>query len=130
MKKLITLISLGLGLILLLAACSSALAQPDATGGEGETNSSSQASAGPTPTRGPNNVDDYRIVTLLPRDAIPSIDDPQFLDAQAADQEYHPEEEILGVFFDGEARAYSVPLLSGHEIVNDTVAGRKIAVTW
>jgi hypothetical protein len=52
------------------------------------------------------------------------------LTAEEADNEYQPDEEILGVVFDGEARAYSVPLLSSHEIVNDTVSGRKIAVTW
>jgi len=73
---------------------------------------------------------DLEMVTLLPRDAIPAIDNPQFLDVEAADQEYAPDEEVLGIFFDDEARAYSVPLLSGNEIVNDTVAGRKIAVTW
>ncbi len=123
MKKLITLISLGLGMILVLAACSSAP-------GEGNALPSEQAPDVTTASPEPNDIDDYRIVTLLPQDAIPAIDNPQFLDVEAADREYTPDEEILGVFFDGEARAYSVPLLSGHEIVNDTVAGRKIAVTW
>ena len=37
---------------------------------------------------------------------------------------------FLGVEFNGDARAYSVPLLSSHEIVNDTVGGVKISVTW
>lgn len=73
---------------------------------------------------------DYEIVTLLPRDAIPAIDNPQFLSAAEADDYYAPDELILGVEFDGDARAYSVPLLSSHEIVNDTVGGRHIAVTW
>ena len=40
------------------------------------------------------------------------------------------DELVIGVEIDGDARAYSIPYLSGHEIVNDTVAGRKIAVTW
>ena len=130
MKKLITRLSLGLGLILVLAACSSTLVQPAASDGEDAAGSSTQDPVVPTPTREPSDTDDYRIVTLLPRDAIPAIDNPKFLDAESADQEYAPDEEVLGVVFDGEARAYSVPLLSGHEIVNDTVAGRKIAVTW
>lgn len=131
MKKIVILISLSLGLILLLAACSSLGSQPTVTGMDGEQAASSpQAQPDPTANREPNDIDDYRIVTLLPRDAIPAIDNPQFLDAKSADQEYAPDEEILGVAFDGEARAYSVPLLSGHEIVNDTVAGRVIAVTW
>lgn len=74
--------------------------------------------------------DELRIVTLLPKDAIPSIDNPRFYSAAEADAEYAPEELVLGVSFDGESRAYSTALLSGHEIVNDTVAGRPIAVTW
>jgi hypothetical protein len=73
---------------------------------------------------------DLRIVTLLPKDAIPAIFDPEFLSAGEADAYYDPNELILGVEIDGDARAYSIPLLSRHEIVNDTVGGRKIAVTW
>lgn len=83
----------------------------------------------------PNEVTarDYselQIVSLLPRDAIPSIDDPTFLTALEADEEYSPDELVMGVEFNGEARAYSVGLLSRHEIVNDTVGGIEIAVTW
>ncbi len=73
---------------------------------------------------------EYEIITLLPRDAIPAIHDPEFLSAAEADEWYNADEMILGVTFDGQARAYSVPMLSRHEIVNDTVAGVKIAVTW
>ncbi len=78
----------------------------------------------------PESDEDYEIVTLLPRDAIPAIDNPQFLTAAEADEFYDPNELIIGVEFAGDARAYSIPLLSSHEIVNDTVGGEKIAVTW
>lgn len=70
------------------------------------------------------------IVTLLPRDAIPAIDNPRFYSAAEADEEYSPDELVLGVSLGGESRAYSTALLNSHEIVNDTVGGRKIAVTW
>lgn len=70
------------------------------------------------------------IVTLLPRDAIPAIDDPRFYSAAEADAEYAPDELVLGVSLNGDSRAYSTGLLSRHEIVNDTVGGQKIAVTW
>lgn len=73
---------------------------------------------------------DLEIVTLLPRDAIPAIDNPRFLSIPDADDAYDADELVIGVAFDGEARAYSVPFLSSHEIVNDTVGGVKIAVTW
>lgn len=70
------------------------------------------------------------IVTLLGFDAIPSIENPRFVDQIAADNTYDPDELVLGVEIDGDARAYSVPLLSRHEIVNDVVGGKPIAVTW
>lgn len=85
--------------------------------------------ATPTDTN-PGTDPEYEIVTLLPRDAILAIDDPRFYGVSEADQEYGPKELVLGVELDGEARAYSISLLSQHEIVNDTVAGRPIAVTW
>ncbi len=74
--------------------------------------------------------DEYTIVTLLPRDAIPAIDNPEFYSPEEAGEFYAPDELIIGVEFEGDARAYSVPFLSGHEIVNDTVGDHKIAVTW
>jgi hypothetical protein len=70
------------------------------------------------------------IRTLLPKDGIPSIDDPKFATAKEADKFMKPDEMVIGVNIGGDRRAYSVPLLSSHEIVNDVVGGRKIAVTW
>lgn len=70
------------------------------------------------------------IITLLPRDAIPAIDNPRFLSAAEANDFYDPDELVIGVAFGDEARAYSVPFLSGHEIVNDEIDGVKFAVTW
>jgi hypothetical protein len=72
----------------------------------------------------------FEIVELLPPDAIPSIDDPEFYSADQADSEYDPNEMVLGVSINGDTRAYSTSLLDRHEIVNDEVGGRKIAVTW
>jgi hypothetical protein len=70
------------------------------------------------------------IVTLLGFDAIPSIQEPRFVDQNTANETYDPDELVLGVEINGDARAYSVPLLSRHEIVNDVVGGKPIAVTW
>jgi hypothetical protein len=72
----------------------------------------------------------YEIVELLPPDAIPAIDNPEFYSAEEADSEYDPNEMVLGVSINGDTRAYSTSLLDRHEIVNDEVGGRKIAVTW
>ena len=73
---------------------------------------------------------EFEIVTLLGFDGIRSIEDPRFVSSDAADENYGPDELILGVEIEGDARAYSVPLLSRHEIVNDVVGGKPIAVTW
>ena len=73
---------------------------------------------------------EYELVTLLPKDAIPSIDNPSFVSGVDADLQYEGDELVLGVEIDGDARAYSIPFLSGHEIVNDVVGGQPIAVTW
>ena len=43
---------------------------------------------------------------------------------------YRSDEKILGIEINGDVRAYSVPMLSRHEIVNDIVGGIPIAVTW
>jgi len=154
MKRAKGVIFLGLTMSLILAACASQLGTPETsavnpesspTAGEiTEAGKTIEETDPPLPTEvpatatphqpedqpTPSESKDYQIITLLPPDAIPAIDNPVFLTVEEADAEYAPDEEVLGVVFDGEARAYSVPLLSSHEIVNDTVAGRKIAVTW
>ena len=73
---------------------------------------------------------DLDIVTLLDFDAIKAIDNPEFLSPEEVGDTYPPNEKVIGVSIDGDSRAYSVPMLSRHEIVNDTVGGVKIAVTW
>ncbi len=141
MKK--TMFSGALLLLLFLAACTAdetAVSNPDngnpADNGNDEVDNdevttSSTSDTAQTSERFPaERYADYEIVTLLPRDGIPAIDNPQFVSASEADGAYDPDELILGVEFNGDARAYSVPLLSRHEIVNDTVGGVKLAVTW
>lgn len=78
----------------------------------------------------PEDASEGNLVTLLPKDAIQSIDQPEFMDAEQATDEFEPDEMILGVVINGEARAYSIPHISLHEIVNDTVGGQPIVVTW
>ena len=106
----------GVFLVLMVAACTVGSATPELS-----------------PTEPPEEgapLPKYEIVTLLPRDAIRSIDHPQFLSAEDADQEYAPDEMVLGVEINDDARAYSIRHLSGHEIVNDVVGGVPVAITW
>jgi hypothetical protein len=73
---------------------------------------------------------DLRIITVLGKDGIPAILNPQFVDAAAAMPQMGPSERVLGVSINGDHRAYPLNLLSRHEIVNDTVGGVPVAVTW
>ncbi len=66
----------------------------------------------------------------VPKDGIPSIDDPSFEGAGGGDQRLAPGDPVFGVVVDGEARAYPQYILVHHEIVNDTLAGQNIAVTY
>lgn len=73
---------------------------------------------------------EFKMVTLLGYDAIPAILDPEFLSAEEAQTQYRPDEQVLGLSINGDNRAYSIPMLSRHEIVNDEVGGVPLAVTW
>lgn len=64
-----------------------------------------------------------------PKDGIPAIDDPKFVDAAEA-RGLSPVEPVISVEIAGDARAYPLRILIWHEIVNDTVGGRPVAVTW
>ena len=85
--------------------------------------------AEPEEARDPGDPD-LEIVTLLPPDAIPAIDNPRFVTAEEADRQIALSDLVIGVSIDGEHRAYGAAFLSAHEIVNDTLGGRAIAVTW
>lgn len=70
------------------------------------------------------------IRTLLPKDGIPAIDEPEYVSAKEAGGFMQPNEMVIGINIKGDKRAYSVPLLSSHEIVNDVVGGSAVSVTW
>jgi hypothetical protein len=64
-----------------------------------------------------------------PPDGIPSVDEPTFL--SPADVDFLAENEpVLAIDIDDDVRAYPVQILMWHEIVNDTVGGVPVAVTY
>ncbi len=69
------------------------------------------------------------IVTVLPKDAIPAILSPSFEEGKKVSW-LNAKGFVVGVEIAGDSRAYPVPTLSRHEIVNDKVGGIPIAVTW
>ncbi|MGH9269193.1 MAG: DUF3179 domain-containing protein [Acidimicrobiales bacterium] len=64
-----------------------------------------------------------------PPDGIPPIDEPKFERADVVDW-LKDDEPVLALEIDGEWRAYPVQILTWHEIVNDTIAGLPVAVTY
>ena len=64
-----------------------------------------------------------------PKDGIPSIDQPHFIQAKQADF-LKPTDRVLGIDYQGEARAYPIRILNWHEIVNDTIQGKPLSVTF
>jgi hypothetical protein len=64
-----------------------------------------------------------------PRDGIPSIDSPKFILAVEADCLF-PESRIIGLDIEGDTWAYPLAILNWHEIVNDTVGGVPVSITF
>jgi Protein of unknown function (DUF3179) len=64
-----------------------------------------------------------------PRDGIPSIDQPRFVKASEANF-LRDDDRILSVKVDKEVRAYPLRILNSHEIVNDEIGEKPIAVTY
>lgn len=67
---------------------------------------------------------------LLPRDGIQALHQPERAPPGELSQVMDPREEVLAVGIQGEAVAYPLRLLSSHEVVNDTVGGRPVLITW
>lgn len=65
-----------------------------------------------------------------PKDGIPSIDNPEFWTISQADQFLKGDDIGLGLEYKGETRFYPFRILVWHEIVNDTVAGDPLLVTY
>jgi hypothetical protein len=63
-----------------------------------------------------------------PRDGIPALADPEVLEAAAAP--WSDATRVIGVEIDGEARAYPLAILNWHELVNDSLAGKSILVSY
>jgi hypothetical protein len=64
-----------------------------------------------------------------PKDGIPAIDHPTFVAASAVEG-LADTEPVIGLALNGDARAYPLRILTWHEIVNDTVGGVPVTVTY
>ncbi len=88
----------------------------------------------PEPESGPNF--DCSIPTSkifdggVGRDGIPALDFPEAVTADAATGFMHDTLRVIGVEVNGAARAYPLFVLWWHEVVNDTLGGRRILVSY
>lgn len=82
------------------------------------------------------------VASGMPKDGLPALVDPDAMpgrevDAYNAEQKKAhrakylvPSDPVAGVVLNGEARAYPIRLLVWHEVVNDTVGGVPVAVSY
>lgn len=64
-----------------------------------------------------------------PRDGIPAINQPQF-DLAAKTKDISDQDEVLGVYWNGIAKAYPIRIMDHHEIVNDLFGDKAVTVTY
>ena len=65
-----------------------------------------------------------------PKDGIPAIDAPEFESVADADAWLDDREPVQAVDINGDTRAYPVQVLVWHELVNDTVGGEPVVITF
>lgn len=64
------------------------------------------------------------------QDCVPSIDNPKFISSEEADTWLDEDEIVFGLIFKDEVKAYPKQILVWHEVVNDTVAGDPVLITF
>lgn len=79
-------------------------------------------------------IDPTKLDHGLGADRIPSIDEPAFM--SKGDPEFDENissdssQRVIGVFAEGEARAYPISIMNRHELVNDTFGDTHLTVAW
>ena len=65
-----------------------------------------------------------------PMDGIPSLDNPQYVSLEEADEWIEDNELVLAIIHKGIKRVYPLQILVWHEIVNDNIAGDPLLITY
>ncbi|MFA1609652.1 DUF3179 domain-containing protein [Halobellus rubicundus] len=122
-----------------LAGCLGGRTPGGALGSGDETGVSTTAESQefPFPTTGetrplpatPSSIREDAVSGGPPKDGIPSIDDPAFVSAEAAEG-LRPGDPVFGVARGGDRKAYPQSILVKHEICNDVVDGTPVSVTY
>jgi hypothetical protein len=118
----------------------SAAAQDSESDGSGEPSNGESASGSEsgevTALQNPNAeslpeplIDFGRVTQILSPDGIPSIDDPKFLDTSEVDF-IDDREPVLSLEVGDTAKAYPLQIMTWHEIVNDSINGKPVTVSY
>jgi hypothetical protein len=77
----------------------------------------------------PDKLESLAVSGGPPKDGIPSIDDPSFVEPGSVDF-LASGDPVFGVALNGDSKAYPQKILSQHEIVNDRLGDLPVAVTY
>lgn len=64
-----------------------------------------------------------------PKDGIPALIKPEYIDGDE-NSLIREDDRVIGVVVNGEARAYPLRIMSWHELVNDSIGGLPVLVSW
>jgi len=78
----------------------------------------------------PEGFDERELIDVLPPGAVPAIDRPRFESPASAGERLQDADPVAVLRIGEDARAYPLAILLWHEVVNDTVAGEPVAVTY
>ncbi len=76
------------------------------------------------------SVDLSEIQIVLPKGSFPTLDKPKFVNKKEGMEMFFPKEPVIVVEINGIAKAYSLNILTMHEIANDELEGIPILVTY
>ena len=77
-----------------------------------------------------HSVDLSEIQIVLPKGSFPTLDFPKFVGKEAGLSMFFAKEPVIAIEIDGKAKAYSLNILTMHEISNDTLSNIPILVTY
>ncbi len=142
-------IALLVTIALVAAACASPAGSASPGAGTSPDSSESPPAVGGDTTEAPNLNDlrvptegwstDFSIASVdlgefqgggPPKDGIPAIDEPRFESIANAQAWLAPTSPVISLEVGGSARAYPMAILIWHEIVNDTLGGVPVVVTF
>jgi len=118
-------LALATALSLTLVACAGGAGDEQRSPGSGSSSPAEEGGDTPAPLVDPDEI----VSGGPPPDGIPPIDDPKFFAPEEAGF-VTDQEPVLAVEVNGQAKAYPLQILTWHEIVNDTIGGVPISVTY